>query len=107
MTKRTRCGLIATCLPLPLSVKKERSHTIRVPLMLGAKHNTEVGAERVIVNGPRFQTETLPNFRLTHYPKRHTIRSPGKWPGLCRGCEPCLLNAARCRAAPHRDMNYS
>jgi hypothetical protein len=28
--------------------------------MLGAKHNTEVGAERAIVNGPRFQTETLP-----------------------------------------------
>ena len=28
--------------------------------MLGAKHNTEVGAERAIVNGLRFQTETPP-----------------------------------------------
>ncbi len=31
--------------------------------MLGAKRNTEVGAERAIVNGLRFQTETLPDIR--------------------------------------------
>ena len=41
--------------------------------MLGAKHNTEVVAERALVNGLRFQTETLPKnptalFRLRQIP---------------------------------------
>jgi hypothetical protein len=32
--------------------------------MFCAKHNTEVGAGRAIVNSLRFQTETLPKFAL-------------------------------------------
>ena len=33
------------------------------------------------------------------------IEAPANDRGLCRGCEPCLLNVAMCcRTPPHRDM---